>query len=262
MAALRRSRRYGTLHEPLLRRLCLEALDIERGNVRQATKRTKRRLHQIFGAYLQQRPRYARLLAELETAVAGGDEESIRSALRHALSQHASTRERLPILDGFYSEIFARLGTLSCLLDVACGLNPLAVPWMGLPAGSRYIAVDIDTELVTFVAACLRLLEVDCDPLVRDVLAETLPVEADAVLLLKSVPCLDQQQQEGSRGVIERLLTRRVVVSFPTRSIGGRTKGMRETYSTRFERMADAAGWHHERLEFPGELVYIVTKQP
>lgn len=261
VAILRESRRYGTLHEPALRRLAAEALRIERGNVREAAKRAKRSLHQIFGAYLPQRPRYGRLLAALEAALASGDDEQVRQALRAAMSHHASTRERLPILDDFYREIFSRLGRPASVIDVACGLNPLAVPWMGLPAGCRYVALDVDDELVAFVGACLQRLGVAGEARVCDVLDEGVTIEAmeaDVALLLKSVPCLDQQRRGAGKAVIEGLSARRIVVSFPTRSIGGRSKGMLESYSTSFERLA--AGWSWERLEFPGELVYLVDK--
>jgi 16S rRNA (guanine(1405)-N(7))-methyltransferase len=260
VAILRESRRYGTLHEATLRRLAAEALKIERGNVREAAKRTKRSLHQIFGAYLPERPRYGRLLAMLDAALASGDEEQVRHALRYAMSHHASTRERLPILDDFYREIFSRLGELTSLLDVACGLNPLAAPWMRLPPGVRYLAVDVDAELVDFVGGCLQRLGVDGEARVGDVLEGEITAESDVALLLKSVPCLDQQRRGAGRATIERLPARRIVVSFPTRSIGGRAKGMRETYSAGFERTAGAAGWGWERLEFPGELVYLVVK--
>jgi 16S rRNA (guanine(1405)-N(7))-methyltransferase len=261
VAVLRDSRRYRTLYEPALRRLAAEALRIERGNVREAAKRTKRSLHQIFGAYLPERPRYGRLLAMLDAALAAGDEEQVRDALRYAMSHHASTRERLPILDDLYREIFSRLGELSSLLDVACGLNPLAVPWMKLPPGIRYLAVDVDAELVEFAGGCLQRLGVDGEARVGDVLEGEITAESDVALLLKSVPCLDQQRRGAGRAVIEGLPARRIVVSFPTRSIGGRAKGMRETYSADFERTAGDAGWSWERLEFPGELVYLVVKE-
>ncbi|HEY2295820.1 MAG TPA: 16S rRNA methyltransferase [Thermoanaerobaculia bacterium] len=259
VAILRESRRYGTLHEPALRRLAAEALRIERGNVREAAKRAKRSLHQIFGAYLPQRPRYGRLLAALEAALATGDDEQVRRALRSAMGHHASTRERLPILDDFYREIFSRLGQPMSVIDVACGLNPLAVPWMGLPAGCRYVALDVDDELVAFVGACLQRLGVEGEARMCDALDEGVAMETDVALLLKSVPCLDQQRRGAGRAVIDGLSARRIVVSFPTRSIGGRSKGMLESYSTSFERLA--SGWSWERLEFPGELVYLVDKE-
>jgi 16S rRNA (guanine(1405)-N(7))-methyltransferase len=73
-----------------------------------------------------------------------------------AMRSHASTRERLPDLDEFYAGVMQRTGALESVLDVACGLNPLALPWMGLPAGGRYLACDIYTDMVSFLNKILR----------------------------------------------------------------------------------------------------------
>src|SRR3954467_8168510 len=107
VAILRESRRYGTLHEPALRRLAAEALRIERGNVREAAKRAKRSLHQIFGAYLPQRPRYGRLLSAMDAALGTGDDEQGPRPLRPPRAHPPPTREPLPILDDFYREVFS-----------------------------------------------------------------------------------------------------------------------------------------------------------
>lgn len=267
--SVRQSRRYGGLHEPLVRREAARALEIERGNVRSAAKRTKRQLHQIFGAYLPHKPRYDKLLGPLEEAVAAGDSDGVREALRSAMALHSSTRERLPILDEMYPAIFERLGPVDSLLDAACGLNPLAAPWMGLPEGCRYLGFDIDATMIEFVGRCLELLGVDATLWVGDLLhdgpaggatVQDLVPEVGVALLLKSVPCLAQQRGDAWRTSVDALPARRVVVSFPTQSIGGHSKGMRENYSARFEELAAETGWGIERFDFATEVVFLVDK--
>jgi 16S rRNA (guanine(1405)-N(7))-methyltransferase len=267
--SVRQSRRYGGLHEPLVRREAARALEIERGNVRSAAKRTKRQLHQIFGAYLPHKPRYDKLLGPLEEAVAAGDSDRVREALRSAMALHSSTRERLSILDEMYSTIFERLGPVDSLLDAACGLNPLAAPWMGLPEGCRYLGFDIDATMIEFVGRCLELLRVDASLWVGDLLhdasalgatVQNLVPKVDVALLLKSVPCLAQQRADAWRTSVDALPARRVVVSFPTQSIGGRSKGMRENYTARFEELAAETGWEIERFVFSTEIVFLVDK--
>jgi 16S rRNA (guanine(1405)-N(7))-methyltransferase len=53
----------------------------------------------------------------------------------------------------------------------------------------------------------------------------------DVVLLLKTLPCLEQQEKGASLRLLQSLRTRFVVVSFPRGSLGGRDKGMHENYS-------------------------------
>lgn len=254
---VRESRRYRSLHEAALRRVAERALEAEQGDVRRAAKRAKRSLHQMFGAYLPDRPRYARLLAKIRAAA---DEVELRGALSEAMREHASTRERFELLEGFYREVFARVGPVRRVLDLACGLNPLAFPWMALAPGTRYVAADVDTELVEFVRECLRCLGADADARVLDVVSEAIDDEADVALLLKLLPCLERQDPGAPVKLLRSVRAPWLVVSFPTRSIGGRQKGMLESYSGAFERLAARERFRSERLEFAGELVYVVDK--
>src|SRR5690606_6376200 len=80
-----------------------------------AVKATKNKLHQVAGAYFPDRPPYDRWLADL--AAAAPDPVQQRSVLRAIMAQHASTRERLPILDDFYATALAGLPPLHSVLD-------------------------------------------------------------------------------------------------------------------------------------------------
>src|SRR5688572_12507219 len=111
------SRRYGRVAPALVQRLAAEEAPKAR-NPAEAEKRVKRRLHQIFGAYTA-RPDYSAILAKLQHAA---DEEARRHVCRSAMAGHASTRERLPIIDDFYRELFAVTGRPASLLDIGCGL--------------------------------------------------------------------------------------------------------------------------------------------
>lgn len=257
---LRDSRRYRAVHERTLRRVAEQALRAEDGHVRAAAKRAKRSLHQMFGAYLPERPRYDRLLAAFDAAAQARDEAALRQAARDAMQCHASTRERLSIVEQFYAAIFQRLGPVQRVLDLACGLNPLALPWMGLPPGHRYVAVDVDEALIAFVGAVLERFGASGEARVVDVVEEPVEDEADVALLLKLWPCLERQRPTAPLELVRRVRAPRLVVSFPTQSIGGRNKGMRENYSAAFERAMRDEPFTWERLEFPGELAYVLTR--
>ena len=52
---------------------------------------------------------------------------------------------------------------------------------------------------------------------------------------------------------------RYLAVSFPAKSLGGRSKGMVENYSARFEELIAGRGWQVlGELEFSTELVFVV----
>jgi 16S rRNA (guanine(1405)-N(7))-methyltransferase len=69
-------------------------------NLKAATKATKRRLHQVYGAF-EQDWEYDTAYQQLEEAYRQGTAPGIEAACRQVMEVHSSTRERLPILDGF-----------------------------------------------------------------------------------------------------------------------------------------------------------------
>src|SRR5688572_29769974 len=165
--AVLRSRRYRHVAPEVVRRLAGEELAKSR-NAGEAEKRTKRRLHQIFGAYAERAP-YEKLIAKLEEA--RGDAAWFKQVCGEILPLHASTAERVGELDRFYEPIFAITGRPSSILDLACGLNPLTNPWMGLEPGARYVAGDIDTEMVRFLDRFLAMAPVRGEARVNDLVA-------------------------------------------------------------------------------------------
>ncbi len=256
VAAVLASRRYRSVHPPLVRRLA-RAQAAAGGSAAEQVKRTKRALHQIFGAYLPKPLRYDRLLAELRLAASPAD---TRAVLARAMAQHASTRERLDHLDAFYAALAERLGTPASLLDVACGLGPLASPWWGLSATVEYHAWDIDLGLVGFVGACLEHLGLRAHAAAVDLLEVPQWPTTEVALVLKTLPCLEQQRPGASEALLAAIPAPRLVVSFPTRSLGGRAKGMAGTYARRFEALLSARGWAAESFEVGPELVYLVQR--
>jgi 16S rRNA (guanine(1405)-N(7))-methyltransferase len=225
-----------------------------------AVKATKAKLHQVWGAY-EAPVDYARELDALRAAYAGEGVEGVRSACRRLLGLHASTRERLPILEGFYTRIYARTGKPRALLDLACGLNPLSVPWMDLPSGTSYHAYDIDGERTVFLGRVIELMGFSGGARLQDVLVDPPTGGADVALLLKSVPCLEQQQRGGTLALLDALDVAHVVVSYPVHTLGRRRVGMPEHYARAFDDMLAARSWGVARLDFRSELVYVVDKR-
>lgn len=222
-----------------------------------AVKRTKRKLHQVAGAYLLEiRPPEA--LAALTEAHARG-EAALKAASVRLMARHASTRERVPFLDTFYQEILALTGRPQTVLDLACGLGPLAVPWMDLPANATYHAFDVDDRLVEVVRGALHLHQLQGQADLRDVVAEPPMVPADVALLLKSVPCLEQQQVGSAAHLLHHLHARHLVVSFPRQSLGGAAgKGMLAHYRQMMETLLAPTGWNATERLFPTELVFVI----
>lgn len=225
-----------------------------------AVKATKSKLHQVVGAYQGARAPYAAWLDDLRAAHRLGDDGALRRACRAIMSHHAATRERLPILDQYYATICAGWPPIRSVLDLACGLHPLTIPWMPLAPDVVYAAYDVDRDLVAFLNAWFDLLPVQGVAHLLDVTRRPPAGRADVALLLKALPSLDQVDS----GAAERLLTTIdadcLLVSYPVHSLSGRGKGMAAHYEARFRALVAGRRWSIERHRFPTELVFVVRK--
>jgi len=253
---LRQSRKYRWTCDATLLRVAEWAAGRHR-SPKEALKAAKRKLHQIYGAYVVPGDlgRIERLIDAIPPEPSG---DALRAACRDILACHASTRERLPILDEAYAMLAELPGPVDSVLDLACGLNPFALPWMGLAPDCAYQAWDIDSRLVgavnRFLGRLGRAPSAEC----RDVLVDPPDRPADVALLLKTAPCLERQEKGSVLSLLRRLRTRHVVVSFPLRSLGGRDKGMAGNYGRFMDRVIGELCVAAERHDLRTEVFYVL----
>ena len=281
IASVRSSSKYAAISEAMIRSIGLRELAVRR-NLKEAIKATKNKLHQVAGAYLDARLPYDEWLAllgsvgdgrrttddgrrvtsdeSLSNSVLGTQSSALTQVCLEIMRHHASTRERLPILESFYTTTLASLGPVRSVLDLACGLNPLALPWMPLAPDASYYACDIYADMIAFLNGFFAHAGIRGQARVCDLAAGAPGDQVDLALVLKALPPLDQQAKHAGRDLLRALNARHILVSFPAHSLGGRGKGMAENYEQRFRALADAEGWSIERFVFPTELAFLVRK--
>ncbi len=229
-------------------------------SLKEAVKATKNKLHQVAGAYLSAIPDYSRWLTDLQSASVQG-ESALKETCRSLMRRHASTAERLPILDRFYAETLGDIGPQYSVLDVACGFNPLAIPWMGLPEGAHYEAVDIYQDLMEFLQEYFPLVGIIGYAHTIDCLQACPTGLFDLALMLKTIPCLEQVDKNAGRRLLETIHARHLLVSFPARSLGGRSKGMPENYEAHFQELVAGKPWRIRRFVFPSEIAFLIQTE-
>ena len=258
---VRRSSRYRDVDGSLLARLAEEELPRAR-NADDAVKRVKRRLHQVVGAFRGSTA--ADPLARVRAAWTGDlAAPTFRDACAEVLAGHASTRERVPHLDTFYRDLWKQTGDPRRVLDLGCGFGPLAVPWMAI-GDAELVATDVDRRSLDVVDAFLALVGQPHGTQPLDLVTQQPADEADVALLLKLVTTLDRQDPAAAARLLGGLRTRYAVVSFTSRSLGGRRKNMERTYRERFERLVAEVARVRGVAEasVPGELVFVVELDP
>lgn len=225
------------------------------GDVAAALKAAKRSLHQACGAFI--RPADCGRITGLVDALKHG--AALEDVCDAALRLHASTAERLPHYREFYEKVFAVTGAPTTVCDAGCGLSPFSIPYMRPSRPARYVAVDIDSTLVDRINEFLPF--AGCEPCARtqDVISAPPGDEVDLALALKLLPVLEQQVRGCWLGVLRGMRARRLVVSFPLLSLGGRRKGMPSHYREQYESRLEQEFLMQGEFELPNELVYIMS---
>lgn len=278
VAAVLAAPKYRTIAPSLVRTVAARELAAHR-SVKAAIKATKNKLHQVAGAYIEQRVDVADWLRRLQARDApypptAPDDALVQTALTNPrvahlgesfirasldlMARHASTRERLPIVQRFYAEVFASLPPIRSVLDLGCGLNPLAIPWMPLAPDAVYHASDIDRAIVEFIAHYLALIGIPGSVEVRDQASNPGGPPVDLALALKLLPVLEQIEHGAATRLLEALNASFVLVSYPVHTLGGRRKGMGATYERQLEALVKGRQWEVQRFVFPGELAFLI----
>ena len=257
VTAVKSSRKYGDTAEETIRELAEEALR-QHKKPKQAIKAVRTRLHSIMAPYLGD-PVYDEALARLTAVYTTNDPTAIKTTCYDILGDHLSTRERLPILDEFYRQIFAVTGKPSSLMDIACGLNPLAFLWMDLPTPVDFYAYDIHEPRIQFLNGYFALQGLPRLAKVQDVALQFPQETADVALFLKEMPRFARNYGDLGRPLLEALDVRWLVISYPTISTHG-GRNLTNRYREFMSQLIEGHDWPVTELLFDGELVFCIEK--
>ncbi len=164
------------------------------------------------------------------------------------------------MLDTFHPTIFADLPPIHAVLDLACGLHPLALSWMPLAPGATYHAYDIYDPMTRFIGAFLALMGTTGAAGTWDLVRGPPPVRADLAFVLKTLPCLELTRQDAGRMLLMETPARFLVVSFPLHTLGGHRKGLGATYERHFADLVADQPWRIRRYAFSSELVFVIDR--
>ncbi len=175
---------------------------------------------------------------------------------RALLALHRSTAERLEAYPALYRRLFALTGTPRRLLDLSCGLNPVSWPYLGCrPA---YVATELSPKDCGFLNRYFQGLQIPGRAYPRD-LAEpacALPWRADVALLFKVADALEAFARGRTFQLLEGLRTRYAIVSFSTKSLGGRPFSVTRGW---FARGISARGWDCREITTSAERFFVIS---
>ena len=206
-------------------------------------KAVREKLHGITSAFNELGGDVQRAVAELDT--------NDVAALTEILKRHASTRERLPLsaMDALYAKIFETTGRPASILDLACGLNPVYLL-------HRF---DCDVVGVDISKSCVSLIP---NGVWGDLLCENaIPQERFHIaLLFKILPLLERQKAGSATEIMNAVNAEYLVVTFPTRTLGGRNVGMEDNYTAWMEAHMPENRTVAARFTTENELYYVLKE--
>jgi len=256
---VQRARKYRGMQiaESTLRDLVEQELTRHR-DPKDALQSARQKLHHVMAPYLGD-PDYDQAAIDLEQAFASGQPSEVRNRCQSILGAHASTRERLPFLERFYTELFALTGKPRVLLDLACGLNPLAFPWMGLPPSVCYRAYDIHSPRVALINHFFSLQGLQPLAEVCDILVEPPPVEADVAIFFKEAHRFEQRRKGCLLPFWRALNVHWLLVSLPVTSLSGRHNLVEQQRGLVYGTL-QGMDWEVNEIMIENELVFCIKK--
>jgi 16S rRNA (guanine(1405)-N(7))-methyltransferase len=182
------------------------------------------------------------------------------------LTCHISTKERADHYAEFFEKLIAIAGTPSLVLELACGLNPIA--WY------RHSNIRPVTHIVSDIS------DVDCAQLqhwfeINDLSAKAVPLDLvkhavqlsdspfnqrfDMCIMLKTLDTLEYQKRYVTYDLLKRINARWIVASFPLQSVR-RVQMDRSSKINWFEKMLARCEMTFVTFEIPGEVVYVCQR--
>lgn len=246
--ALKASRNLHDICPETVERVFLEQLPKYK-KLKDADKAARSQLHAITGAFVTREE--LNRARESFDRWRGGDP----GALRETLLCHASTRERLPEADALFDRAFRAAGDPKTVLDLACGFNPI---YLGARGGVAVTGVDIHGGCVRFVNDCARLCGWNVSARLHDLISDIPRDPCDLALMMKLLPVMEGQKNGAARRLIEGVRARHILVTFPTKTLGGRGVGMEKHYSEWFEALRPENADIIDRFSAANELCYVL----
>lgn len=257
ISEIRDGRKYHSLNLPesTLRDLILQELPRYKTKAL-AMQAVRKKLHNLVAPYLGD-PDYDEVSLNLQQAFVQSDRDGVETICKELLQAHASTYERIPILTDFYSRLFSITGMPEVILDLACGLNPFAIPWMGLEKTVQYHAYDIHLPRIQLINQFMQGWGMKPLAEQKDILVEPPEIEADVAFFFKEAHRFELRQHGCNRAFWQRCHVKWLLVSLPSENLTGQ-HSLVDRQRRLVSNTLQGLDWKVEEVIFPTEIVFCI----
>jgi 16S rRNA (guanine(1405)-N(7))-methyltransferase len=256
---VRKSSKYANITESLVREI-VQAEVPKWKNAKEVIKSTRNKLHQVGSAFQESTIPYDLWRAEISKLPESISSSLTTTFINRCLPFHSSTAERLHFIPSFFTQTLAPIQPVESILDLACGFTPLCIPWIPTTNDVKYIGIDVFSDMISFLDFFFTHFHI-IHKFDSGNIIESIPREKTHVaFLLKTLPCLEQVDKTIGTRLLENIRSENILVSFPSHSLGGRSKGMAVNYEMHFNHLIEGHNWHVTKTEFTNEIAFLIQK--
>ena len=225
-------------------------------NIAELEKRVREKIHNIVALYLGDID-YKTAINEFRKAK--NNSQTLKEFSIRVLMSHASTKERGQELTEFYQALFHIIGHVKSIADLACGLHPLGLPFMGLPLSTAYYAYDLNKARVDFLNAFITEQGYAGGCFHNDILTNPPPDAFDVVLFFKEAHRFEKRQPGVLPHFIDSIRAPKIVISLPLQSFGTHCE-IYKKYEKIFCEHITKRSWCMDKIFLGNEVFFVVKK--
>lgn len=170
------------------------------------------------------------------------------------LKSHSSTKERMEDYNKVKEIVYE--SKPKSILDLGCGLNPIAVAKPGV----FYYACDVDENALKIANLFFKKKGIEGKAFTYDLrrIEDALP-KADVCLILKVFDALEKRGHKLAEKILKNVKSKIVIISFSTKTLSG--KPMNHPQRGWIERLLERLNYKFEIIKLKNEIFYVAKEK-
>lgn len=219
----------------------------------------RKKLHEVIAPYLEDIDYPLETDRLISQSIQGMTIDQLKTWAKAIMRKHASTRERLPNLTSFYTTIWQHIDQPKSILDLACALDPLALPWFDNPQLESFYAVDIHKPRLNFLETFFNYYYPYAKVIHQDFIADPIEFQTDCVFLFKEVHRMEKRKPGSTRELIRTLNAHHIVISLPATDLRGH-HSLLDYHNGLLEKIVSGLDVQVSQTQVGTELLYFIKK--
>jgi len=174
------------------------------------------------------------------------------SKINELLMSHSSSAERID----FYPELKKIIYSLDIksILDLGCGLNPIAIAKKGV----YYYAIDIKEDDLEIVGAFFKKNGIEGKTIVEDIRRMEKFPKADMCIILKVLDIVEENGHKIAKRIIEKIESKYTIIGFAKKTLSG--KPMRRPRRKWLENYFENLKYKYKVFNSENEIFYFLER--